>query len=138
MIWFVLNTESEGMMLGPTRFMLGPARCLVREIVVDQFVVRTAGWATLGVALVKPEPHDCSVVFFTQAAHHPLGANTRHNVGILFCSQVVFWLQNAVWILSLLQSLQGPALESGRLLVISWNALQSRHSTVSWCSQRRI
>lgn len=33
------------------------------QLMVDQLVVGTTGWATLGISLMKPEPHNSSVVF---------------------------------------------------------------------------
>lgn len=35
------------------------------DFVWHQFVVGATGWAALGLALMKPEPHHSGVVFFT-------------------------------------------------------------------------
>lgn len=48
---------------------------LMGQLVVDQLIVRTTGWTALSVSLVKPEPHNGSVVFFTcrELYHDSLG-----------------------------------------------------------------
>lgn len=38
---------------------------LMGDFMWHQFVVGATGWAALGLALMKPEPHHSSVVFFT-------------------------------------------------------------------------
>lgn len=90
----------------------------VGQFMVDQLVVGTTGRTALGVSLVKPEPHDSSVVFLTNAAHHPLVSNAWHNVRVRFGTSILLGLQHTVGILPLFKGLQGTPLQSSSLFVI--------------------
>lgn len=87
----------------------------VGQLVVDQLVVRATGRTALGPSFMKPEPHDRSVVLLTETPNQPLVPDAGHNVRVLLGSSVRFRLQYTVRVLSLLQSLQGPSLESSGL-----------------------
>lgn len=92
---------------------------------MDELIVGTTGRTALGRSLVKPEPHDGGVVFLacgeitswfssflihrlmktsdctslTEAAHHPLLSNARHDMRVLLGPCILLGLQNTVGIL---------------------------------------
>lgn len=90
------------------------------QLMVDQLIVGTTGRTALGTSLMKPEPHNSSVVFFTKTAHQPLGSNAWHNVRVLLGASILLGLQNTVGILSVFEGLQGASLQPSGLFFICW------------------
>lgn len=99
----------------------------VGQLVMDKLIVGTTGRTALGLSLMKPEPHNSSVVFLTETSHQPLGSNAWHNVRVVFGTGIVLWFQDAVRVLSLFEGLEGTALQSSGLFFICWYASHRGH-----------
>lgn len=77
----------------------------VGQLMTDKLVVGPTFGTALGLPLVEPEPHNGSVVLFTQTAYQPFVTNAWDNVRVFFGSSILLGFQNAPRILSFLQCL---------------------------------